>query len=298
LKNLIETKKREYLADKKDKKDNDLIEKYGAIFSMLNLDNLSEEDFKTFLNFKTNNHWTNLERQKNLIIKNGNIEDLNKLRSGLKILVDETLPIKNRLDILIPNNKPNFIRYLGRAILTAILTVVFPTKYCNYNNTTEVALKKLGLFPKSEYKSFSDIYVKVNDISLKIAKQYDLSLLMLDSLLWVIVTDVSIKTVQESIQSILLDKNTLILNENGQNIINFLRRKMNCFSPIEKLINPEIEYIDKTEKLEEKTEDIGDIREIEITQPTFRQYARITFRRSDRSFFPGYPSPIYTWSSS
>jgi len=288
LKSLIETKKREYQANKNDKRDNDLIEKYGAIFRMSNLDNLSEEDFKTFLNFKFNNHWTNLERHKNQIIKNNDIEDLNKLRTSLKILVDETKPIKNRLDILIPKNKPKFIKFLGRAILTAILTIVFPTKYCIYNSTTEEALKKLGLFPKSKNRSFSDIYLKVNELSLKIAKKYNLSLLMLDSLFWDIVKNVSVNTVRSSIQSILLDKNTKILNKNGQKIINFLKREMNFFSTIEKLIDPEIKYETEPGRFEDKTEEVREIKEIEITQPTFRQYARITFKRSDRSFFPGY----------
>lgn len=285
MKSLIETKKREYQANKNDKRDNELIEKYGVIFRMSNLDNLSEEDFKTFLSINVNNHWTNLERHKNQIIKNGDVEDLNKLRAALKILVDESESIKNRLDILVPKNKPNFIKFLGRAILTAILTTVFPTKYCNYNSTTEEALKKLGLFPKSKNGSFSDIYLKVNELSLKIAKKYNLSLLMLDSLFWDITKNVSVNTVQSSI---LLDKNTQILNKNGQEIINFLKREMNFFSTIEKLITPEIKYETEPGGFEDKTEEVREVKEIEITQPTFRQYARITFKRSDRSFFPEY----------
>ena len=288
FKSLIETKKREYQANKNDKRDNELIEKYGVIFRRSNLDNLSEEDFKTFLSFNVNNHWTNLERHKNQIIKNGDVEDLNKLRAALKILVDESKSIKNRLDILVPKNKPKLIKFLGRATLTAILTIVFPTKYCIYNNTTEEALRKLGLFPKSENRSFSDIYIKVNELSLKIAKKYNLSLLMLDSLFWDIVKNVSVNTVQSSIQSILLDKNTQILNKNGQKIINFLKREMEIFSTIEKFIDPEIKYETESGRFEDKTEEVGDVKEIEITQPTFRQYARITFKRSDKSFFPGY----------
>jgi len=288
LQSLIETKKREYQANKSDKKDNELIEKFGVIFSMSNLDNLSEEDFKIFLSFNINNHWTNLERHKNQIIKNGDVEDLKKLKTALKILVDESKSIKNRIDILLPTNKPKFIKFLGRAILTAILTIVFPTKYCIYNSTTEKALKKLGLFPESKNESFSDIYLKVNELSLKIAKKYNMSLLMLDTLFWDIVENNSSNPIQISVQSILLDKNIQILNKNGQYIINFLKREMNFFSTIEKLIDLENKYETEPGSSEDKNEEVREVKEIEITQPSFRQYARIPFKRGDRSFFPGY----------
>ena len=55
------------------------------MFNPKNLDNLTAEDYKSFLNFRNNKHWTGLERQGPEIT-----QGMQKLKSTLKLLLDES----------------------------------------------------------------------------------------------------------------------------------------------------------------------------------------------------------------
>ena len=83
-----------------------------------NLNAFTKDDFKSFLLIKNNEHWEGIHRQGNMIT-----QDMDKLRNALKILLDETKPLKKRLDFLFPKNKPNYIKGLGRTIVTPILRI-------------------------------------------------------------------------------------------------------------------------------------------------------------------------------
>ena len=105
-----------------------VIKKYGSMFHPKNLEILTKEDFKSFLLIKNNKHWSWIHRQGNIIT-----QDMDKLRNALNIDLDENKPLIDRLDFLFPKNKPNYIKGLGRAIVTPILLVVYPEKYGVYN---------------------------------------------------------------------------------------------------------------------------------------------------------------------
>ena len=133
LQEAIQIVKKRYQTDAERINDEkNVIQKYGSLFHTNNLDNLSAEDFKSFLLIKNNKHWEGIHRQGNLITS-----DMGKLKSVLKLLLDESIPIKDRLEEIIPKNKPPMIKGLGRAVLTPILLVVFPDKYGVYNSVTE-----------------------------------------------------------------------------------------------------------------------------------------------------------------
>jgi len=155
--------------------DQELIAKYGSLFHPSNLNALTREQFKSFLSFKNNKHWWAIHRQGNLITR-----DMDRLRSALKILLDEKEPIKERLDRLFPRGQPNYIRGLGRAIATPILLVVYPDKYPVYNSKSEAGLKKLGLHPEFWGEGFGERYVKVRGIICDLVERYDMSLLQID----------------------------------------------------------------------------------------------------------------------
>ena len=89
-----------------------------------NLDNLTKEDFKSFLLFRNNKHWEGIHRQGNLVTA-----DMNKLKKALEILLDEDKDIRDRLNKLFPPNNNNFVKGLGRAIFTTILLVVYQQKF-------------------------------------------------------------------------------------------------------------------------------------------------------------------------
>lgn len=172
FKQICERVKSEY---RRTAEDQELIAKYGSLFHPSNLDTLTREQFKSFLSFKNNKHWWGIHRQGNLITK-----DMDRLRSALKILLDEKLPIKERLDRLFPRGRPNYIKGLGRAVATPILLVVYPDKYPVYNSRSEAALKKLGLHPEFSGEGFGERYMKIMGIICDLAERYDMSLLRLD----------------------------------------------------------------------------------------------------------------------
>jgi len=156
-----------------------VIEKYGQMFNSGNLDQLTKEDFKSFLLIKNNLHWEGIHRQSNLITS-----DMEALKRYLKYLLNEEVSIKERLKQVFNAKGGYIIKGLGKAVITPILLVVYPNKYGVWNSRSESALKKLNLFPKFLPKdSFADKYVKVNEVILDLAKKYNITLWQLDGIL-------------------------------------------------------------------------------------------------------------------
>lgn len=164
------------IRDAKDK----VVERYQVIFSPENLDHLKVEDFKSFLLFKNNQHWDSLHRQSGWMTA-----DMDKLKSALKLLVDEGLPIKTRLNRLRPSSGDPMVKGLGRAVITAILHVMYPDKYGVWNNTAEQGMKKLKLWPEFPWgASFGQKYEVVNKVLLEVSPLVDTDLWTLDMLWW------------------------------------------------------------------------------------------------------------------
>ncbi len=180
LQKAIEIVKRDYQTPEAIDIEQAVISKYGQIFNPKNLDNLTAEDFKSFLLFKNNKHWHGISRYASRITS-----DMTKLKNVLKLLLDESLPIKERLDKIRPKNKPPLVKGLGRAVLTPILLMVYPDKYCVYNFRVEQGLKRFGLFPSFKKESFSEEYIEINKIIKDLAKKYGLTLWQIDCL-WAI----------------------------------------------------------------------------------------------------------------
>ncbi|MBZ2165896.1 MrcB family domain-containing protein [Methanobacterium spitsbergense] len=163
--------------------DKKVFEKYGHIFHPDNLDKLSKEDFVSFLSFKNNKHWHGIQRLSTTIT-----QDMDKLKEGLKILLDESKPINERFNELMPLKGNNYVKGLGRAILTPILSVVYPTEYGVYNSKAELAMDKTDFKPKFDKNiSFGEEYSRINEILVKLAKENDLTLLQLDEVWDIIV---------------------------------------------------------------------------------------------------------------
>jgi hypothetical protein len=157
-----------------------VIAKYRPIFSSDGLDNLTSEEFKSFLLFRNNQHWDSLHRQSGPMTA-----DMDKLRNALKLLLDEQLPIRTRLDRLRPGNGEQMVRGLGRAVITAILQVMHPDKYGVWNNTAERGMKESGLWPDfPRGASFGEKYEVVNKLLLEIAPLVGTDLWTLDMLWW------------------------------------------------------------------------------------------------------------------
>ncbi len=167
-------KKSAYFAQEREN-EKKVITRFQPIFTPENLDNLTAEDFKSFLRSKNNKHWWGIQRQSGRLTT-----DMGHLRSALRILLDETKPIEERLDTLFPANRPNYIKFLGRAVATPILLVVYPNKYSVYNRKVELSLKACDLHPAERGMSLAQRYVKVNQVLTDLAQRHHISRFLLD----------------------------------------------------------------------------------------------------------------------
>ncbi|MBN1395478.1 MAG: hypothetical protein JW959_10680 [Pirellulales bacterium] len=145
---------------------------YQPMFSFDRISEISEADFRGFLRFENNHHWTGLHRCGNALCK-----DMSRVRDALRILLDESQPIINRLERLVPKAGPSFMKYFGKALITAILLVAHPDKYGVYNGTSEDGMTAVGVLPKFDKGlSVARRYQKINRILLDLASDLHIDL--------------------------------------------------------------------------------------------------------------------------
>jgi len=160
-----------------------VLARYQPIFSASHIPELTEVEFKSFLSFRNNHHWTNMERVGKHMVQN-----MDLLREALTILVDESRPVRDRLNELRPERffgVNSMVSHLGMPMLTAILQVTQPDKYGVWNNTSDDGLKAVRLWDKRWEKQLAgDSYIEMNEIYLYFAKSLNIDLWTLDSLWW------------------------------------------------------------------------------------------------------------------
>ncbi len=158
----------------------EVLAQYQQTFAPGHLHDLTKEEFRGFLLFDNNKHWTGLARQGTALLA-----DMPKVQEALMILLDETQPLKERLDKLMPKGGSPFMPKFGKALITAILHVTHPDKYGVYNGTSEAGMKAVGAFPAFERgASFSERYMAVNDVLIELAQELQVDLWTLDALWW------------------------------------------------------------------------------------------------------------------
>jgi len=149
--------------------------RYGPAFALPHLAQLSKEEFTSFLYLDNNKHWSGLYR-KGLAAAS----DMDRLRAALRLLLDEGQALSSRF-----TSATNMISGFGKALATAILTVAHPSRYGVWNNTSEGALRKLGLWPAFERgDSAGTRYERVNSVLLRVSADLGLDLWTLDAIWW------------------------------------------------------------------------------------------------------------------
>jgi len=201
------------------------IKKYGSLFRYENIDNITTEEFQDFLDFKNNHHWTISRHKTNLT------QDMVKLKKSLKILLDESIPIGNRLKRLRDDKNPDFQKFLGEAYFSPILLVTHPDKYPVYNQTVKDALDKLHV-AKLTSTVIWERYPEVQKIILNIAQQHDLTLWQMD---WVWWKALGAKNYEELLTYI---RDEMIMQENYQPVV--LRKLLQCNGLTRKEIEDEL----------------------------------------------------------
>lgn len=91
----------------------EVIYKYGNLFHIEKIDGLTAEEFKSFLNFRNNKHWTGLERAGYRLT-----EDMGKLKKTLKTLLNESIPIETRIKNIRDKTSPDYLAWFGTAYYT------------------------------------------------------------------------------------------------------------------------------------------------------------------------------------
>jgi hypothetical protein len=152
-----------------------VLARYHPIFSSENIPHLTEEDFRSFLYFENNRHWSGLYRHVTTLT-----EDMDALRETLALLLDETRPLASRY-----NEAISQIKGFGKALATAILLVSSPDKYGVWNNTSESALRQVGLWQEFvRGKTPGQQYEHLNQLLKQMSGDLGIDLWTLDALMW------------------------------------------------------------------------------------------------------------------
>lgn len=149
--------------------------RYKPLFCSDHIPNLSKDEFTSFLYFENNHHWSGLYRQ-----GLGAAADMERLRQALALLLDERKPIRERFPEAL-----SMVTGFGKAIATGLLTIAYPDKYGVWNNTSEAALRQVGLWPDLERgEGVGGRYERINSLLNRLASDLGIDLWTLDALWW------------------------------------------------------------------------------------------------------------------
>ncbi|WP_182912807.1 helix-hairpin-helix domain-containing protein [Paracoccus onubensis] len=140
-------------------------------------ENITPGQYRRFLDFDENQHWTTLYRQVTPTLENNNF------RNALAALAAEDVDVADRID--------NATQVPGVGIGTAsALLCTMDGRWGVWNGTTEAALKKLGRWPTfPRGLTVGGRYLVVNDILFDLAGQLDVTQWEFDHLMWLVLQD-------------------------------------------------------------------------------------------------------------
>ncbi|MFQ5976065.1 MAG: LPXTG cell wall anchor domain-containing protein, partial [Candidatus Hydrothermarchaeales archaeon] len=98
--------------------------RFRRIFDPSHVEDMTKEDFHSFLDFNINKSWTGLYRRGGEATK-----DMKRLREAIAFLQDESIDIKTRINEVLRPTGSYKISGMGKNIATAILHISYPDKY-------------------------------------------------------------------------------------------------------------------------------------------------------------------------
>jgi hypothetical protein len=150
---------------------------WGVVFSPRGIASLRKSDITGFLSYQQNKRWREISRE-------DVTRDMDKLRTALLVLTDESRPVAERINELEPGRGALAVPHLGRAKLTPILLVTGPRRYGVWNDYSERSLTAMGLMPPERPgERLGDRYQRVNQVLLELAEANRVTLWWLDSIL-------------------------------------------------------------------------------------------------------------------
>ncbi len=114
----------------------------------IKLEAISDDDLKnSFLEYFNNGA---VRHSFNPIYRDRIIRDISRFRESIKYLVNESIPINERLNQILTTNGIHHIVGMGKGLATSILMDLNLEKYITWNNITSIGLEILGLNPEFE----------------------------------------------------------------------------------------------------------------------------------------------------
>jgi len=130
--------------------------------------------YRRFLDFDVNQHWTTLYRQVTATLEDDNFREV------LKKLADDDADIADRID------QATAVPGVGIGTASALLCTM-DGRWGVWNGTTEAALKELGLWPTfSRGLTIGGRYLAINDILVDLAGQLGVTQWEFDHLMWLV----------------------------------------------------------------------------------------------------------------
>lgn len=83
----------------------------------------------------------------NAIYRDRIIRDISKFRHTVQYLLDERIPVEQRLNQILNGSGTYHIEGIGKGLATSFLMDLDPDKYCTWNNKINMGLEAIGLSP-------------------------------------------------------------------------------------------------------------------------------------------------------
>jgi hypothetical protein len=154
-----------------------VLARFRALFNAEHLPELTADEFRSFLSFKDNKHWSNLERLGPRITK-----DMAGLRQALQVLlsVQDPARIASELDRAL-----GLAFGMGKGVATALLLVMHDDIFGVWNSVTEDAMSEVGLLPApTSGQTTGQQYAAINAVLLELKRELEVDLWTLDWIWW------------------------------------------------------------------------------------------------------------------
>ena len=152
-----------------------VLARYHPVFQPGNIPMLDEDEFRSFLYFENNQHWSGLYRHITTLCA-----DMDALRETIAILLDSKRPLASRFDESVGR-----IKGFGKALATAILLMASPDEYGVWNNTSENALRQVNLWQEFvRGRTSGKQYEEINKLLKRLSSDLGVDLWTLDALMW------------------------------------------------------------------------------------------------------------------
>ena len=113
----------------------------------------------------------------NAVYRDRIVRDITKFKETINFLIDESIPVKKRLNKVLNADGRYHIEGIGKGLATSILMDLNPQKYATWNNKTNMGLEALGLTPQftrgddwgTRYEKVIEVITHIKSLKLELS---------------------------------------------------------------------------------------------------------------------------------